>query len=176
MKLFYSRLKSTSVKNTELYRSSIIIGVTLSALCLTSCSDNNGNDAVVIQADSVTEVWFGEATKIDNEQDSVVVAVSCENAMCYPKDNMTRYGSTQASSTSVLLEGTATVSGSVIEFSATRIVSQDTTTLAYIAGNYSQSVSDYSYTRSIAIDINSLISGSDTSGCIYSSKFQIKVS
>jgi hypothetical protein len=61
-----------------------------------------------------------------------------------------------------------TVSGSVIKFSATRVVSQDTNTLADIAGNYFQSSSDTPYTRSLAIDIDGITSGSDTAGCVYS--------
>jgi len=198
MKLFHSRLKSTSVKNTAFYRSSTIIGVTLSALYLTACSDNNDTSGIdaVEEVDSAFGIWFGEATTIDNEQESVVVAVSSEgkailfaekssnvliandvvgtnvitseDTMYYPKDNMTRHGSMHASATSDMLEGTATVSGSVIKFSATRVVSQDTNTLADIAGNYFQSSSDTPYTRSLAIDIDGITSGSDTAGCVYS--------
>ncbi|MAI36326.1 hypothetical protein [Alteromonas sp.] len=198
MKLFHSRLKSTSVKNTAFYRSSTIIGVTLSALYLTACSDNNDTSGIdaVEEVDSAFGIWFGEATTIDNEQESVVVAVSSEgkailfaekssnvliandvvgtnvitseDTMYYPKDNMTRHGSMHASATSDMLEGTATVSGSVIKFSATRVVSQDTNTLADIAGNYFQSSSDTPYTRSLAIDIDGITNGSDTAGCVYS--------
>lgn len=198
MKLFHSRLKSTSVKNTAFYRSSTIIGVTLSALYLTACSDNNDTSGIdaVEEVDSAFGIWFGEATTIDNEQESVVVAVSSEgkailfaekssnvliandvvgtnvitseDTMYYPKDNMTRHGSMHASATSDMLEGTATASGSVIKFSATRVVSQDTNTLADIAGNYFQSSSDTPYTRSLAIDIDGITSGSDTAGCVYS--------
>lgn len=198
MKLFHSRLKSTSVKNTAFYRSSTIIGVTLSALYLIACSDNNDTSGIdaVEEVDSAFGIWFGEATTIDNEQESVVVAVSSEgkailfaekssnvliandvvgtnvitseDTMYYPKDNMTRHGSMHASATSDMLEGTATVSGSVIKFSATRVVSQDTNTLADIAGNYFQSSSDTPYTRSLAIDIDGITNGSDTAGCVYS--------
>ena len=126
MKLFHSRLKSTSVKNTAFYRSSTIIGVTLSALYLTACSDNNDTSGIdaVEEVDSAFGIWFGEATTIDNEQESVVVAVSSEgkailfaekssnvliandvvgtnvitseDTMYYPKDNMTRHGSMHA--------------------------------------------------------------------------------
>jgi hypothetical protein len=66
MKLFHSRLKSTSVKNTAFYRSSTIIGVTLSALYLTACSDNNDASDIdaVEKVDSAFGIWFGEATTI----------------------------------------------------------------------------------------------------------------
>jgi len=198
MKLSHSRLKSTSVKNTAFYRSSTIIGVTLSALYLAACSDNNDASAIdaVEEVDSAFGIWFGEATTIDNEQESVVVVVSSEgkailfaekssnvliandvvgtnvitseDTMYYPKDSMTRYGSMQASATSDILEGTATVSGSVIEFSATTVTSQDIITLTDVAGNYSDSSSDNTFTRSFAIDNEGVISGSDTAGCIYS--------
>jgi hypothetical protein len=175
-----------------------MIVVILSALYLTACSGNNDVRDIdsVEEVDSAIGIWFGEATTIDSEQESVVVAVSSEgkaimfaekssnvlianevvgtnvitseDTMYYPKDNMTRYGSMQASATSDMLEGTATVSGSVIEFSATTVTSQDIITLTDVAGNYSDSSSDNTFTRSFAIDNEGVISGSDTAGCIYS--------
>lgn len=81
---------------------------------------------------------------------------------------MTRHGSMQATATEDSLEGSATVSGRILGFSADKVGSSEDVSLTDIAGNYSTSRAEGSYTRSFAIDADGIISGSDSNGCLYS--------
>lgn len=167
----------------------------VSVLLLAACGGTGSNDSVV-QTDSVIGVWFGQATTVDGGQENVVIAVSPEgkaamfseasrdtliahgstsentftsdDAMLYPGANMTRHGSMQATAIGDSLDGSATVSGSILDFSATKVSSTDDVSLTDIAGNYTSSWANDSHTRSFAIDIDGIISGSDTNGCLYS--------
>lgn len=188
-----SLFKKATLNSNVLFRSTIIASVTLSTLFLSACSDSNDNNDIE-DTNSVIGVWFGQATTFEDEQESVVIAVSpdgtailyasgsgnmfitngtlstdgvtSDDVMYYPKDGMTRNGPLQASAQGDTLEGVGF--NDTIEFSASRIASQYEVTLEDIAGNYSQSFSGSSYMLSFAIDSDGLLSGSNTIGCVYS--------
>jgi len=167
------------------------------ALLLTGCGGSNSNDNEnVVQPDSVLGVWFGQATTLEGGQEQVIIAVSPEgeavmysevsrdtliahgsvsenifsshDTMLYPGADMTRHGSMQVTAIGDSLDGSATVSGRILGFSAKKVNSTDDVSLSDISGNYSASWAGSVYTRSFAIDGDGRISGSDTNGCLYS--------
>jgi len=192
-----SQFKNAHSTTGAFLKSLILVTAIACTLCLAACSDNSDNvDAE--QTDDVTGIWFGQATTVEGDQENVVLAIApggtavlfaeeslnmflsngvvssneftSEDTMYYPRDGMTRYGSVQASADDGKLDGVAHLSGSVIEFSATKLVAQDTISLRDIAGNYSRTSTDEfsTYTLSVAIDDDGMISGSNSVGCLYS--------
>ncbi len=190
-----SHFKKKSSTRLPLLKTPFIVGLMTGTLLIMGCGGDNTNDSVE-QTNPVLGVWFGQATTIEGEQENVVIAVSpegkavmfshashnmliahgvvsesifsSEDTMYYPGDNMTRYGSMQASAVGDSLDGSASVSGRILGFSATKMSSQNSVTLTDIAGNYSKTWENVSYTRSFSIDSDGVISGSDTEGCVYS--------
>ncbi|WP_394222089.1 hypothetical protein [Alteromonas gracilis] len=192
-----SYFKNTKSRNLSTLKSTSGICVIACALFLTGCGGGSSNDNEdVVQPDSVLGVWFGQATTLEGGQDNVVLAVSPEgkafmfseashdtliahgsanenlfssnDTMLYPGAAMTRYGSMQATAVGSSLDGSATVSGRTLEYSVAKVESKADVSLSDIAGNYSASRADGAYTRSFAIDVDGIISGSDTNGCLYS--------
>ena len=100
------------------------------------------------------------------------VTFKSEDTMFYPGSSMTREGSMEVSIDGDKLVGSATVSGMPIFIDATYLPAENNVSLADIRGNYvtsrSSAVDNSVYTRSIAIDSDGIISGSDTNGCLFS--------
>tara|TARA_Y100001956_G_C4081281_1_gene168549 strand:- start:125 stop:979 length:855 start_codon:yes stop_codon:yes gene_type:complete len=193
----YSHCKSKTSTLLEFIKNSSGVSAIACAVLLTGCggSSSNDNDSIV-RPDSVLGIWFGQATTVEGGQEMVLIAVSpegkatmfseasrdtliahgsvsenvfsSEDTMLYPGANMTRRGSMQATATEDSLEGSATVSGRILGFSADKVDSSEDVSLTDIAGNYSTSRAEGSYTRSFAIDADGIISGSDSNGCSYS--------
>lgn len=171
----------------------IIVGTVVSLLSVTACNSSDDKDEIV-QPNSVVGVWFGQATTLEGENEDVVIAISpegktvlfaettnnmfitnatvsensvtSEDTMYYPADNMTRNGAMHAMVFDASLDGAAI--DNAIEFTAQKIVLQNTITLTDVTGNYSIASPDNDYVRTFAIDSDGFITGSDTVGCVYS--------
>lgn len=173
------------------------VSVVACSLFLTGCggSSSNDNDSA-LQTDSVLGIWFGQATTGEDGREAIVIAVSPEgkaimfseashntliahgsvsenifssdDTMLYPGTGMTRQGAMQVTAVEDSLEGSSTVSDGGLGFSTTKVGSSNDVSLIDIAGNYSSSWTEGSYTRSFAIDADGIISGSDTNGCVFS--------
>ena len=173
------------------------VSVLACILLLAGCGgSSSSSDDTIVQPDSVAGLWFGQVTTVEGESEKVLMAVSpkgkavmfseashnaliargslsentflSDDTMLYPGTGMTRQGTMLASALQNSIDGSATLSGTVINFSAVRVSSTEDVSLTDIAGNYSSSWNEGLYTRSFAIDIDGIISGSDTNGCLYS--------
>ncbi|WP_334057720.1 hypothetical protein [Alteromonas sp. S005] len=166
------------------------------AFLLVGCGGSSNDNDGVVRPDSMLGVWFGNTSTVEGGQEEVVIAVSSkgktivfsqasrdtliahgdisegtftsDDTMLYPGEGMTRHGTMQLTANGGSLEGSATVSGLTLNFSANKVGVTEDASLIDIAGNYSSSWSDSAYTRSFAIDNEGMISGSDTNGCVYS--------
>lgn len=193
-----SYLNSSLKHKTQAFLMDIAgVSVVACSLFLTGCGGSSSNDKdSALQTDSVLGIWFGQATTGEDGQEAIVIAVSPEgkaimfseashntliahgsvsenifssdDTMLYPGTGMTRQGAMQVTAVEDSLEGSSTVSDGALGFSTTKVGSSNDVSLIDIAGNYSSSWSEGSYTRSFAIDADGIISGSDTNGCVFS--------
>lgn len=192
----YTYFKNRTLAFSSFINDKACFGSLLCAFLLVGCGGSSNDNDSVIRPNSVLGVWFGQTSTVEDGQEEVVIAVSSEgktivfsqasrdtliahgdisedtftsdDTMLYPGEGMTKHGTMQLTANGDSLEGSATVSGLTLDFSANKVSATEDVSLIDIAGNYASSWSGGAYTRSFAIDNEGMISGSDTNGCVYS--------